>query len=210
MTKLFKIFFSALLVFLPIHSLCAFEIPFISGGSETITLSTNEIILSCNKLGIITGGYELFKVSNKNGFIATFTIWDDPYTFNNTMIYYHAFFSNKSTLDKINSYLELFETNEKAKGNLIWTLVAIKDMTDNLFCDVYISNQNITQREGSPMESTYFVMKETIFNNELVFKDGNNQTYKLKLDDRYKDIIHKKIMLYQRKKEQVKKEYENR
>lgn len=53
-------------------------------------------------------------------------------------------------------------------------------------------------------------MKETIFSNELVFKDGNNQTYKLKLDDKYKDIIHKKIMLYQRKKEQVKKEYENR
>lgn len=52
--------------------------------------------------------------------------------------------------------------------------------------------------------------KETIFDNELVFKDGNNQTYKLKLDGKYKDIIHKKIMLYQRKKELVKKEYENR
>lgn len=210
MTKLLKIFISGLLVFISINSLYAFEIPFISGGSETITLSTNEITLSCNKLGIITGGYELFKVSNKNGFIATFTIWDDPYTFTNTMIYYHAFFSNKSTMDKINSYLELFETNEKAKGNLIWMLVALKDITDKFACDVYINNQNITQREGSPMESTYFVMKETIFNNEFVFKDGNNQTYKLKLDDKYKDIIHKKIILYQKKKEQLRKEYENR
>ena len=210
MTKLFKIFFSALLVFLPIHSLCAFEIPFISGGSETITLSTNEVVLNCNKLGIISGGYELFEVSNKNGFIAKFTIWDDPYTFTDTMIYYHAIFSNKSTLDEINSYLKFFETNENAKGNLIWMLVMAKDITDKFLCDLYVNNQNITRREGAPMESTYFAMKETIFDNELVFKDGNNQTYKLKLDDKYKDIIHKKIMLYQRKKEQVKKEYENR
>lgn len=206
MTKLLKIFISGLLVFISINSLYAFGI----GGSETITLSTNEITLSCNKLGIITGGYELFSVSNKNGFIATFTIWEDPYTFTNTMIYYHAIFSNKSTLDELESYIELFETNEKFKDNLIWQMVAMKEITDKFACDIYINNQNITQREGSPMEHTYFVMKETIFYNELVFKDGKNRTYKLKLDDKYKDIIHKKIMLYLKKKEQLQKEYDSR
>lgn len=102
------------------------------------------------------------------------------------------------------------ETNKNAQGNLIWMLVAAKDMTDKFLCDLYVNNQNITHREGYAWDCTYFDMKETIFSNELVFKDGNNQTYKLKLDDKYKDIIHKKIMLYQRKKEQVKKEYENR
>lgn len=210
MTKLFKIFFSALLVFLPIHSLCAFEIPFISGGSETITLYTNDMYVNCNKIGNIFGSYDLFLVTNKNGFMARFTIWDDPSTFTNTMIRYTAIFSNKTTIDGLESYTKLFETNKNAQGNLIWMLVAAKDMTDKFLCDLYVNNQNITHREGYAWDCTYFVMKETIFSNELVFKDGNNRTYKLKLDDKYKDIIHKKIMLYQRKKEQVKKEYENR
>ena len=210
MTKLFKIFFSALLVFLPIHSLCAFEIPFISGGSETITLYTNDMYVNCNKIGNIFGSYDLFLVTNKNGFMARFTIWDDPSTFTNTMIRYTAIFSNKTTIDGLESYTKLFETNKNAQGNLIWMLVAAKDMTDKFLCDLYVNNQNITHREGYAWDCTYFVMKETIFSKELVFKDGNNRTYKLKLDDKYKDIIHKKIMLYQRKKEQVKKEYENR
>ena len=42
-----------------------------------------------------------------------------------------------------------------------------------------------------------------IINNELVFKDSFNQTYKLKLSDRYRDIIYKKIMIYQRKKDEL-------
>ena len=210
MTKLFKIFFSALLVLLPIHSLCAFEIPFISGGSETIIFLTNEMDVKCSKMGNIYGAYDLFMVTNKNGFMARFLIWDDPSTFTNTMIKYTAIFSNKTLIDGAESYAKLFETNKNAQGNLIWMLVAAKDMTDRFLCDLYVNNQNITHREGYAWDCTYFVMKETIFNNELVFKDGNNQTYKLKLDDKYKDIIHKKIMLYQRKKEQVKKEYENR
>lgn len=104
MTKLFKIFFSALLVFLPIHSLCAFEIPFISGGSETITLYTNDMYVNCNKIGNIFGSYDLFLVTNKNGFMARFTIWDDPSTFTNTMIRYTAIFSNKTTIDGLESY----------------------------------------------------------------------------------------------------------
>lgn len=206
MTKLFKIFFSALLVFLPIHSLCAFEIPFISGGSETIILYTNDAYVKCSEMGNIYGSYDLFIVTNKNGFMAKFTIWDDPSTFTNTMINYVAMFSNKTLMDEA----EFFETNKNVRGNLIWMLVAAQDLMDRFLCDVYVNNQNKTHREGFSWDCTYFVMEEAIFDNELVFKDGNNQTYKLKLDDKYKDIIHKKIMLYQRKKEQVKKEYENR
>ena len=161
-------------------------------------------------MGDIYGSYDLFMVTNKNGFMARFLIWDDPSTFTNTMIKYVAIFSNKTLIDGSESYTKLFETNKNAQGNLIWMLVAAKDMTDRFLCDLYVNNQNITHREGYAWDCTYFVMKETIFDNELVFKDGNNQTYKLKLDGKYKDIIHKKIMLYQRKKELVKKEYENR
>lgn len=208
MAKLLKIFMCV--IFISTGGLWAFEIPFISGGSETIILYTNDAYVKCSEMGNIYGSQDLFIVTNKNGFMAKFTIWDDAFTFTNTMIRYVAIFSNKTLIDGAESYTKLFETNKNAQGNLIWMLVALKDITDRFLCDVYVNNQNITYREGYAWDCTYFVMEEAIFNNELVFKDGNNQTYKLKLDDRYKDIIHKKIMLYQRKKEQVKKEYENR
>lgn len=208
MTKLLKIFMCV--VFISTGGLWAFEIPFISVGSETIILFTNDMYVKCGSMGDIYGAYELFLVTNKNGFMAKFTIWDDPSTFTNTMVNYTAIFSNKTTINGLESYTKLFETNENAQGNLIWMLVAAKDITDRFLCDLYVNNQNITRREGYAWDCTYFVMKETIFDNELVFKDGNNQTYKLKLDDKYKDIIHKKIMLYQKKKEQLQKEYENR
>lgn len=212
MTKLLKIFISGLLIFISINSLYAFEIPFISGGSEKIILATNDMTVYCNKVGIITGAYELFSVEGKNGFRVRFAIVDNILISTNTLIYYHAIFSNELLNKEMTSYEALFTTNEKLKDNKMLQVVAMLEFADKFSCNVYINNQNITKRinDSNFIPDTYFDMKETIFSNELVFKDGNNQTYKLKLDDKYKDIIHKKIMLYQRKKEQVKKEYENR
>ena len=42
------------------------------------------------------------------------------------------------------------------------------------------------------------------------FEDGFGNKLTYELPDKYKDIIYKKIMIYQRKKEQVKKEYEEK
>lgn len=156
MTKLLKIFMCV--IFISIGGLWAFEIPFISGGSETIIFLTNEMDVKCSKMGDIYGSYDLFMVTNKNGFMARFLIWDDPSTFTNTMIKYVAIFSNKTLIDGSESYTKLFETNKNAQGNLIWMLVAAKDMTDRFLCDLYVNNQNITHREGYAWDCTYFVM----------------------------------------------------
>ena len=212
MTKLLKIFISGLLVFISINSLYAFEIPFISGGSEKIILATNDMDVRYNYLMGNVGSYELFSVEGKNGFRVRFAIVDNILISTNTLIYYHAIFSNELLNKEMALYEALSTTNEKLKDNKMLQVVAMLEFVDKFSCNVYINNQNITKRinDSNFIPDTYFDMKETIFNNELVFKDGNNQTYKLKLDDKYKDIIHKKIMLYQKKKEQLRKEYENR
>lgn len=67
-------------------------------------------------------------------------------------------------------------------------------------CDVYKSNQKINK---IGFMTPYLDFDKNLFNNELVFKDSFNQTYKLKLSDRYRDIIDKKIMIYQRKKDEL-------
>lgn len=191
MTKLLKIFISGLLVFISINSLYAFEIPFIGGNSEKIILNTNEMNLSYSQYGGFTGSYDLFEVEGKNGFRATFSIGDNSFIATNTVIVYTAFFSNANLIEAINK----IDTNKPGQALAMGLLILAE-----FNCDVYKSNQKINK---TGFMTPYFNFEKSIFNNELIFKDSFNQTYKLKLSDKYKDIIYKKIMIYQRKKDEL-------
>lgn len=191
MTKLLKIFISGLLVFISINSLYAFEIPFIGGNSEKIILNTNEMNLSYSQYGGFTGSYDLFEVEGKNGFRATFSIGDNSFIATNTVIAYTAFFSNANLIEVINK----IDTNKPGQALAMGLLILAE-----FNCDVYKSNQKINK---TGFMTPYFNFEKSIFNNELIFKDSFNQTYKLKLSDKYKDIIYKKIMIYQRKKDEL-------
>lgn len=191
MTKLLKIFISGLLVFISINSLYAFEIPFIGGNSEKIILNTNEMNLSYSQYGGFTGSYDLFEVEGKNGFRATFSIGDNSFIATNTVIVYTAFFSNANLIEVINK----IDTNKPGQALAMGLLILAE-----FNCDVYKSNQKINK---TGFMTPYFNFEKSIFNNELIFKDSFNQTYKLKLSDKYKDIIYKKIMIYQRKKDEL-------
>lgn len=191
MTKLLKIFISGLLVFISINSLYAFEIPFIGGNSEKIILNTNEMNLTYSQYGGFTGSYDLFEVEGKNGFRATFSIGDNSFIATNTVIAYTAFFSNANLIEVINK----IDTNKPGQALAMGLLILAE-----FNCDVYKSNQKIN-KIGFMMP--YLDFDKNLFNNELVFKDSFNQTYKLKLSDRYRDIIDKKIMIYQRKKDEL-------
>ena len=191
MTKLLKIFISGLLVFISINSLYAFEIPFIGGNSEKIILNTNEMNLSYSQYGGFTGSYDLFEVEGKNGFRATFSIGDNSFIATNTVIVYTAFFSNANLIEAINK----IDTNKPGQALAMGLLILAE-----FNCDVYKSNQKINK---IGFMTPYLDFDKNLFNNELVFKDSFNQTYKLKLSDKYKDIIYKKIMIYQRKKDEL-------
>ncbi len=191
MTKLLKIFISGLLVFISINSLYAFEIPFIGGNSEKIILNTNEMNLSYSQYGGFTGSYDLFEVEGKNGFRATFSIGDNSFIATNTVIVYTAFFSNANLIEARNK----IDTNKPGQALAMGLLILAE-----FNCDVYKSNQKINK---TGFMTPYFNFEKSIFNNELIFKDSFNQTYKLKLSDKYKDIIYKKIMIYQRKKDEL-------
>lgn len=191
MTKLLKIFISGLLVFISINSLYAFEIPFIGGNSEKIILNTNEMNLSYSQYGGFTGSYDLFEVEGKNGFRATFSIGDNSFIATNTVIVYTAFFSNANLIEAINK----IDTNKPGQALAMGLLILAE-----FNCDVYKSNQKINK---TGFMTPYLDFDKNLFNNELVFKDSFNQTYKLKLSDKYKDIIYKKIMIYQRKKDEL-------
>ena len=191
MTKLLKIFISGLLVFISINSLYAFEIPFIGGNSEKIILNTNEMNLSYSQYGGFTGSYDLFEAEGKNGFRATFSIGDNSFIATNTVIVYTAFFSNANLIEAINK----IDTNKPGQALAMGLLILAE-----FNCDVYKSNQKINK---TGFMTPYFNFEKSIFNNELIFKDSFNQTYKLKLSDKYKDIIYKKIMIYQRKKDEL-------
>lgn len=190
MTKLLKIFISGLLVFISINSLYAFEISFFGGNSEKIILATNQLSLYYNDWTGFTGSYDLFTVEGKNGFIATFSIHDNSFISEDTVIVYTAIFSNKQYMQVINDV----DTN-----NVSEALQKGFELLAKYNCDVYKDNNKISVAYPLP----YFRYENSIFNNELIFKDSFNQSYKLNLPDKYKDVINKKIMIYQRKKDEL-------
>lgn len=188
--KLLSLISGLLIMILSISSLYAFEIPFFGGNSEKIILATNQPSLDYNDWTGFTGSYDLFAVEGKDGFIATFSIIDNSFISEDTVIVYTAVFSNKQYMQVIND----IDTN-----NVSEALQKGFELLTKHNCDVYKDNNKISVTYLTP----YFRYENNIFNNELIFKNNFNQSYKLNLSDKYKDVINKKIMIYQRKKDEL-------
>ena len=186
-----------MILMLSLSSLYAFEIPFLNNNGKTeVILATNEADVKYSEFGGFSGSYKLFSLSNaNNGFQVDFEIQDTIFVSSNTFIMTAGFFSNKALTDKMSKY-------EDGDWTVFSELV-------NIMVDIYIGNKKIT-KQGLFSVRFFDLLNEKIFNNKMRFEDGFGNKLTYELPDKYKDIIYKKIMIYQRKKEQVKKEYEEK
>lgn len=182
-----------MILMLSLSSLYAFEIPFLNNNGKTeFILATNEAEIKYSEYTGFSGSYELFTLTNaNNGFYMDVQIGDNNFLGSNTCIFINGVFYTKEFEKALDTY-----TNDLEKLTLL----------PNALVDVYIGNKKITKQ--SLFSIRYIELDEKIFNNKIRFEDGFGNKLTYELPDKYKDVIYKKIMIYQRKKEQVKKEYE--
>lgn len=182
-----------LMIMLSLSSLYAFEIPFLNNNGKTeFILATNEAEVSYTWGGGFSGSYKLFSLSNANiGFNVVFELMDGI-IFSNTVITMIGAFNNEVVSNRMSVY-------EEGDWNVMYEL-------PNILVDVYIDNKKVSQ--ASLFEIRFINLDEKLFNNKMRFEDGFNNKLTYELPDKYKEIIYKKIMIYQRKKEEAKKQYE--
>ena len=191
-----NIYLVSLLIIISIVGLmaCDFTIGNIAFGNtvsaDEITLATNDVKLRGYQVFgdiSVSGSYDLLKVETKSGFEASFSITDNDFIASNTVIIMNGIFFN----EMLEKYKDIDE-NDMASG---WA--AVGEIIENV-CDVYIDNKLVSKR----MLSVYVDYDANIFDNTLTFKDKSGKTYKLKLPEKYKDIIYKKMQIYINKRNQ--------
>lgn len=188
-----KIYLVSLLIIISIIGLaaCDFTVGNIAFGN---TISSDEIILSTNEVSLsgyqafgdisVTGSYDLFEINTKSGFTASFTIADNSFMATNTVIDMTGMFTN-----------HMIERYKNVDTNDFEALWAVVGDAMSYWCDVYIDNKLISKRNLS----VYVDYDANIFDNTLTFKDKDGRTYKLKLPEKYKDVIYKKMQIYKNK-----------
>lgn len=183
---LLKKFFVLLIMVLSIVGLeaCGGEFAFGNTNRSDFVLNTNDISLEGTVIfgGVnITGSYDLFTISNKNGFVMNATVSDN-------------FLFGKETFFTING---LFIDNLSKRTNEVKEQADALEIFYDELCDIYIDNNKISQK------SIITVVKydANLFENDLIFKNNTGQEYILKLTDKQKDIINKKLSIYEHKKQ---------
>lgn len=183
---LLKKFFVLLIMVLSIVGLeaCGGEFAFGNTNRSDFVLNTNDISLEGTVIfgGVnITGSYDLFTISNKNGFVMNATVSDN-------------FLFGKETFFTING---LFIDSLSKRTNEVKEQADALEIFYDELCDIYIDNNKISQK------SIITVVKydANLFENDLIFKNNAGQEYILKLTDKQKDIINKKLSIYEHKKQ---------